>query len=167
MVRTNPFTYSATSITLRCSQSSRASLQRRPCMPAGSPVVSSATTPRKGISSRHKTRLRSSGKSSLAFVVRRTGTSCTLRRCSPKEKASACGNARSATEPRRMGTCQAKHPLPARNSLPTGPPEGIVLARQQICSPPNAGSKQSELATKRPPWERKPPRTVRAAIPAS
>ena len=159
--------YFATSITLRCSQSSRASRQRRPRTPAGKPAVSSATTTRRGTSSRHKKPLRSSRKSSLAFVVRRTGTSCTSRRCSPKERASACGNAQNATESRQMGSCQIKHPLPARKALPTGPPERTVLARQQICSPPNAGSKRSELATKRPPWERKLPSIVRAAIPGS
>src|SRR6266404_2934511 len=87
-------------------------------MPAGSPVVSSNTTARKGTLSSPKTGTGASRKSSPASIVRRMGALCTSRRCGPKKRASASGNARNVTRSARMGRFQVRQPLPA-NAVPT------------------------------------------------
>src|SRR5882762_9671942 len=117
-VREKTFTYFAMSITLKCSKSAGASLQRRFYMPAGSPVVSFTTTARKGTSSSPQMGTGASRKSSLASIVRRMGALCTSRRCGPKKRASAYGNARNVTRSALMGRFQVRQPLPA-NAVPT------------------------------------------------
>ena len=116
-VREKTFMYSAMSITLKCSYSAGASLQRRFYMPVGSPVVSSTTTAREATSSSPKMGTGASRKSSLASIVRSMGALCTSRRCGPKKRASAYGNARNVTRSTLMGRFQVRQPLPA-NAVP-------------------------------------------------
>jgi len=56
-------------------------------------------------------------KSSLASIVRSMGALCTSRRCGPKKRASAYGNARNVTRSILMGRFQVRQPLPA-NAVP-------------------------------------------------